>query len=319
MADASAADGLDPRAARLLQMLDAGGVAAAPPQSLQERRESLRALADLAADPPPPGVGCEALTCPAPDGGALQVRRYTPGSAVPGPALLYLHGGGWVGGDLDTHAGVCGALALAGGCSVFALHYRRPPEHPLPGPIEDALSALDWLRSEAGPLGIDGARLGLAGDSAGANLAAAAAQDPRAAPLALLLLLCPILDLPRASGSRARFAQGFFLSAARLTADMQDYLQGAPPDDPRASPLLAPGPPRAPVTLIHAAACDPFRDEAVDYAARLRAAGVRTELTIHPGMIHYFYALPRAIPYARAALAVIGAQVKAELGAGQHP
>ena len=316
MAEGSAADDLDPRAARLLHMLDAGGTAGAGLQSPHDRRESLRALADVAADPPPPQVRCEALICPASNGGSLQVRRYTSADAVAGAAMLYLHGGGWVAGDLDTHAGVCGALALASGCSVFALHYRRPPEHPFPGPLEDALDALDWLHREAGPLGIDSGRLILAGDSAGANLAAAAAQDGRAPRLALLLLLCPILDLPRDSGSRARFGQGFFLSAARLAGDAGDYLQGARLDDPRVSPLLALAPPRAAVALIHAAACDPFRDEAVDYAARLRDAGLRTEVTIHPGMIHYFYALPRAIPYARAALAAIGAQVKAELRRG---
>jgi acetyl esterase/lipase len=214
-----------------------------------------------------------------------------------------------VAGDLQTHASVCAALALAGGCDVFALHYRRPPESRFPGPIEDVLDALDHLRRGAESLGLDAARLGLGGDSAGANLAAAASHDPRAGALALRLLICPILDLPRAAGSRTTFGQGYFLSRNRLDADARDYLQGISPEDIRASPLRSPSLGRAAVTLVHAAAYDPFRDEALDYAARLQAEGATVALTVHPGMIHYFYAMPKAIPYARRALAMIGAQV----------
>ncbi len=291
-------------------MLAAGDLDGAAIPSVAERRQSLRDLAELAGDPIPPSLACEDLACPLPGGETLAMRRYTPRGAIngPGPALLYLHGGGWVAGDLDTHAGVCAALAQAADCSVFALHYRRPPEHPFPGPMHDALHALAWLRKRAGSLGVDADRIGLAGDSAGGNLAAAAALDPRAAGLALLLLICPILDLPRTDGSRAAFARGHFLSADRLAADIEDHLRGADPADPRASPLRAPDLARLPPTLIHAAECDPFRDEALALADRLQAVGVPASATLHPGMIHYFYALPRAIPRARAALAEMGAQ-----------
>ena len=286
-------------------MLAAGEAAGRTPETPEERRRSLRALAELAADPAPPEVACEPLCCLAADGVSLPMRRYTPPDG--GGALLYLHGGGWVAGDLETHHGVCGALALSSGCSVFALDYRQPPEHPFPGPMEDALAALAWLRSEAPRLHLDPNRIGLAGDSAGGGLAAAAAADERASDLALLLLLCPILDLPRATGSRAVYGEGHFLSAGRLAADAADHLQDAPPDDPRASPLLGP-PPLARRILVHAAACDPFRDEALDYAERHSAWA-----TVHAGMIHYFYALPRTIPYARTAMVEIGAQVEAAL------
>ena len=303
---------LDPRAARLLQMLAAGEAAGGPSPSPAERRQSLRDLAALAGDPVPPGVACEDLRCPLPDGETLAVRRYTPQTCEgAAPAMLYLHGGGWVAGDLDTHAGVCAALAQAADCSVFALDYRRPPERPFPGPLEDAVDALAWLAREADHLGLDADRLALAGDSAGANLAAACLLHAGAPKVALQLLICPILDLSCATGSRERFARGFFLSADRLAADAEDYLQGADPCDPRASPLRAASLERAPATLIHAAACDPFRDEALVYALRLQAAGVQASATTHPGMIHYFYALPRAIPYAREALAEMGGQVKA--------
>jgi acetyl esterase/lipase len=306
---------LDPRAARLLHMLGASEVTGAPQPSVHERRESLRALADLAGDARVPDVRVEALTCPAADGAALGLRRHTPARVEEGPhpAMLYLHGGGWVAGDLDTHAGVCGALAASSDCSVFALDYRRPPERPFPGPIHDAVDALAWLTREADRLGIDADRLVLAGDSAGANLAAACLLDGRTPKVALQLLICPILDLPRESGSRERFGRGFFLSAERLAADAEDYLQGADPRGPQASPFAAPSLSHLPPTLIHAAASDPFRDEALAYAQRLETAGVPARVTVHPGMIHYFYALPRAIPYARAALAEIGAQVRAQM------
>ncbi|WP_217433855.1 alpha/beta hydrolase [Caulobacter sp. S45] len=310
---------LDPRAARLLHMLEAGDAATTSRPSPLERRESLRGLADLAADPPPPGVTCEGLSCPAADGVRLDLRRYTPeidpegAGSGPRPAMLYLHGGGWVAGDLETHAGVCGALAASSDCVVFALAYRRPPEHPFPGPIRDALDALAWLAREASRLGIDARRLVLAGDSAGANLAAACLVEERASPVALLLLICPILDLPLTTGSRERFGHGFFLDHGRLAADAEDYLQGADPADPQVSPLRARSLTHLPPTLIHAATCDPFRDEALAYAGRLEAAGVPVRVTVHPGMIHYFYALPRAIPFARSALAEIGTQVRSSL------
>ena len=315
MQDVAAESALDPQAARLLHMLAAGEVAGAAPQSPAERRQSLRDLAELAGDPVPPGVMCETLACRAADGADLPVRRYAPEpvDGEPQPAMLYLHGGGWVAGDLDTHAGVCGALAASSGCSVFALDYRRPPEHPFPGPIHDALDALAWLTREAEPLGIDAHRLVLAGDSAGSNLAAACLLDARAPRLALQLLICPILDLPRTTGSRERFGRGFFLSADRLAADAADYLQDADPTHPQVSPFRAPSLAHLPPTLIHAAACDPFRDEALDYAGRLEAAGVPVQVTVHPGMIHYFYAVPRAIQYARMALAGMGADVTATL------
>ena len=165
---------------------------------------------------------------------------------------------------------------------------------------------------EAAGLGIDTRRLVLAGDSAGANLAAACLVG-LALPVALQLLICPILDLPRTAGSREQFGRGFFLNADRLAADAEDYLQGADPADPRVSPLKAQRLSHLPPTVIHAAACDPFRDEALAYAQRLEAADVTVSATVHPGMIHYFYALPRAIPYARTALAEIGVQVRAHL------
>jgi acetyl esterase len=302
-------------AARLLAMRSAAaGGPHDPPPSAEARRGALLDLASFAADPPPDGVGRQTLTTPS----GRPVRRYSPPDAG-GAALLYLHGGGWVAGDLETHAGVCGALAAASGCSVFALDYRRPPEHPFPAAVTDAVEAMAWLRAQAQAFGLTPGRIGIAGDSAGANVAAGAcvqmAADGGAAP-ALQLLICPILDPLGEAGSRRAFREGYFIDAARLSQDLGDYLAGAGADDPRVATLRAPDLAGLPPTLIHAAEYDPFRDEALAYAERVRGAGVPARAAVHPGMIHYFYAMARAIPAARAILAEIGRELGAALGAG---
>jgi len=165
-------------------------------------------------------------------------------------------------------------------------------------------------------LGIDPNRLCIGGDSAGAGIAAAAALALGGRlPLAVQLLICPILDLAAESASRRTFAEGYFLDRATMAADLADYL-GEHTDlaDPRLSPLRAASLVAAPLALIHTASHDPFRDEAAAFSQALSEAGVATQITDHAGMIHYFYALPRAIPYAREAAQMIGAQLAAVLG-----
>jgi acetyl esterase len=138
--------------------------------------------------------------------------------------------------------------------------------------------------------------------------------DAREAGPALLLLLCPILDVASRLPSRQAFGRGYFLDAAQMAQDLADYLPDpALAADPRVSPLLSRDLAGFPPTLVHVAECDPFRDEGLAYAMRLQAAGVAAAAHAHAGMIHYFYALPRAIPYARAALAQIGAAVREAL------
>lgn len=130
--------------------------------------------------------------------------------------------------------------------------------------------------------------------------------------------MCPILDVARESASRLAYAEGYFLDRATMAADLADYLPpGADPADPRLSPLLAPDLSALPPTLVHSAEFDPFRDEAEAFASRLALAGVPVRHTDHGGMIHYFYALPRAIPYALEAARAIGAQLAAALTANR--
>jgi acetyl esterase/lipase len=305
---------LDPTVERLLAMLAVGGQPGDGVRSPQLRRDALRRLAELGAGDPDPSVRAEDLRIGA--AGALGARLYTPpGSAE--RAIVYLHGGGWVAGDLETHDSLCRILARESAAKVLAVAYRQPPEHPFPAAVDDAVAAFSWARAQAHALGAYPARLALAGDSAGAGLAAAATallRDAQAPGPALLLLLCPILDVASELPSRRAFAEGYFLQPAQMAQDLADYLPDpALATDPRVSPLRQPNLAGFPPTHLHLAEFDPFRDEALAYAERLRAAGVPATAQAHAGMIHYFYALPRAIPYARNALAQIGAAVREAL------
>ncbi|MDR3511646.1 MAG: alpha/beta hydrolase [Caulobacteraceae bacterium] len=300
---------LDRGAQRLLRMLASAG--AAGPRTPEGRRRALQTLAELAEATPDGTVETRDFDIPGP-GGPIGMRLYSPGGrtgAGASPVILYLHGGGWVAGGLDTHDGVCRRLTLGSGAAVLAADYRLAPEHPFPAAYEDALAAARWIAAEGAAQGLDTARLVVAGDSAGGGLAAAVAQSPQAPPIALQALICPILNLAEDSVSRREFADGYFLDAAALAADLADYAGPAPDlGDPRLSPGLVPrlaGPP----ALIHTAAYDPFRDEGEAYARRLAEAGIAVRQTRHAGMIHYFYALPRPIPYAAEALAAIGAEI----------
>ena len=313
---------LDPRAARLLRMLAASDGSGADRLGAEDRRRDLQALAAGFGGEPPPAQ-TRNLTLPG-QGGDIPVRRYdAPASpsafpepgAPPGGAVAYLHGGGWVAGGLDTHDGVCRRLARASGAPVFAVDYRLAPEHPFPAGLDDAEAAVRGLLARAAALGFDPARLVLAGDSAGANLAAAVCGRLRdlSPPVRLLVLICPILDVAAKSPSRRAYGEGFFLRAEAMARDLQGYAGDVDLAGPELSPLRAALAGLPPVR-VHVAEYDPFRDEGVAYVHALRAAGVEARLTEHAGQIHYFYALPAALPRAEAALAEIGREVREALG-----
>lgn len=298
---------LDRGAQRLLRMLAAAGQGAGGSRTADERRGALENLAEMVEVAPDGALDARDLAI-----SDIGARLYTPEPASAG-LMVYFHGGGWVAGSLTTHDGVCRRLALAAGHKVLAVDYRLAPEHPFPAACDDALVAVRWAAEHADVLDFDPARLAVAGDSAGAGLAAMVAQSPGRPPLALQLLICPILDLSRESASRRDFAEGYFLDPATLAADLADYCAGRDLTDPRLSPLLAETLTDQPPTLIHTAEFDPFRDEGEAYAQRLADAGWDVRHTRHDGMIHYFYAMPRAIPHAETALAAIGAEIAARL------
>ncbi|HEY3812818.1 MAG TPA: alpha/beta hydrolase [Caulobacteraceae bacterium] len=309
---------LDRHAARFLAMFGAAGQGQAY-SGPQDRRRALEDLAKIADDDRCAVASVDDITVPG-GAGLLKARAYTPLGAEPSlmPGLVYFHGGGWVAGDLDTHDGVCRRLAAASGAKVIAIDYRRAPEHPFPAAIDDAWAAAVHIAVNARAFGIDPTRIGVAGDSAGAGLAAAVCQIASSGGpwFACQLLICPILDLAREAPSRLEYADGYFLDRASMEKDIAYYLgEGADVRDPRLSPLLAADLHGLPPAIIHTAEYDPFRDEGEAYAARLRDAGVTVRATRHDGMIHYFYAMPKTIPYAVKAAERTGAEVSDALAA----
>jgi acetyl esterase len=266
--------------------------------------------------------GIENRTLPRPGGQALAVRVYTPLDATVAhqallPGLVYFHGGGLVAGTVDTHDSVARSLSRSGACRVVSVDYRLAPEHPFPAALDDALAAVVHIAAHAADFGIDDARLGICGDSAGGTLAAATAQavarlgSPR---LALQVLICPILDYSRSTPSKRELARGYLVDQATLDHDLLYYAPpGTDPADPRISPLRALDVAGLPRTLIHTAEFDPLRDEGRDYFERLTRAHTEVSYTCHPGMIHLFYGLGAVIPYARTAFTQIGGEIRAAL------
>ena len=310
---------LDARAKRFLDTL----AAMSPPSALSftvgERRNALARLLSFCGPVPAVGAITE-FTLPGP-AGPLEVRPYTPAEAAPQeerlPGLIYFHGGGLVAGTLDTHDPICRFLSNASGCRILSMAYRLGPEHRFPAAVEDGCSATVWVAERAAELGIDRARLGIAGDSAGATLAAVVCQELHATGrlhLAFQFLLCPIMDFAAESESRRSFATGYLVDRDTLEHDLKHYLgPGADRADPRVSPLRAPDLQHLPPTAVHTAEFDPLRDEGQAYAARLREAGVQTIYRCHPGMIHLFYGMGGVIGYAGAAYGFMGADIRSLL------
>lgn len=247
-------------------------------------------------------VWSEEVLAPARDGTALPVRLHAarpPSPADPSPVLLFLHGGGYVVGSLDSHDAICRDLAHRSGWAVLSVGYRRAPEHKFPTALHDALDAVAWLAAHGAARGLDRQRLVLAGDSVGGSLAAIlavlAAREPARMPLVprLQILIYPVTDAAGDYPSRLEHGCGRILEAASLEWFYRHY-QTTPADrrDWRFSPLLAPDLRGVAPALLLLAAYDPLLDEGLAYGERLRAAGVPVEIEVRPGMVHDFLRMP---------------------------
>jgi acetyl esterase len=230
--------------------------------------------------------------------GKIPVRTYLPVAGQCLPVLVYFHGGGFNGGDLDTHDIMLRALANRVKCVIVSVDYRLAPEHPYPAAVEDTWAALEWVGGHANKIGADPQRVAVGGDSAGGCLAALAAQRARQAGMTPMvqILIYPAMDLSMASDSWKEFANDHPLTFNQTLAWMKAYL---PPEvernDPRVSPLFAADVSRVAPALIVTAECDPLRDEGEAYAVRLQAANVPVEYVCYPGMIHGFASLAGVI------------------------
>jgi acetyl esterase len=226
-------------------------------------------------------------------GGKLRLRIYTPAEQRNLPVLLFLHGGGWTVGNLDTHDPQCRRFANRAGCIVVAVDYRLAPEHRFPAAVEDIESAADWLARNAQAIGADPLRVAVAGDSSGGTLAASLAQMLRSRAdikLCLQILIYPGTDLRMTSPSYTRLGQGYFLTAPKMAWFIGNYVRTpADAEDPRASPLLAGDFANLPPALLLTAGLDPLLDEGVAYAERMRAAGGTVEHVNYEGWPHGFF------------------------------
>lgn len=226
-------------------------------------------------------------------GGPLPLRFYTPrGLKGPAPALVYLHGGGWIYGDLESHDALCRFLAEEAQVRVIAVDYRLAPEAPFPAGFDDCLAAWTWITEHAQGLGVDASRIAIGGDSAGGNLAAIVAQhavgDAEVAAPAFQLLIYPATDFLSVSESRMTYADGFFLTKAFMDLAEENYLVGNEDKaEKRLSPLHQDPTGVAPAYVV-TAGFDPLLDEGKAYADKMVAAGVPVEYVCEEGLIHGF-------------------------------
>ena len=241
--------------------------------------------------------------------GGVCARAYRPAGAVePVGAIVWLHGGGWVMGDLDGFDHVCRALANAAGHVVISVDYRLAPEHPFPAARDDALAAVAWaLDHGAEQLGYDAARVIVGGDSAGGNLAAVAARH-HADALAGLLLVYPATDAAMATKSYQEKAGSEFggLTPDSMASCFDAYLGDADRTDPDVSPLLG-DLTGLPPTLVAVAANDVLREDGLLYAKALRSAGVDVATLRFEDMVHGFLRWGGMVDRARELIGTMGA------------
>ena len=244
------------------------------------------------------------LQLPARDGAMLPLRVYhrelPTDDALP-PVLLYFHGGGFTIGSIATHDSLCRQLCALSGACVASLDYRLAPEHQFPTAVQDAEDAMRWLHANAASIGADPRRIAVGGDSAGGTLAAVCAILARDAglPLALQLLFYPGCAAHQDAASHRRYAHGLVLEASTIDWFFGLYLRTpADRDDWRFAPLEAPDVEGVAPAWIGLAEFDPLVDEGVQYADKLRAAGVGVALEIYRGVTHEFIKMGRALPQA---------------------
>ncbi|WP_438019993.1 alpha/beta hydrolase [Sorangium sp. So ce315] len=280
---------LDPKSKALMDMLAGPPIFSVP---VSEARAAANQLA--AAMPASEPVGrVEERVIPGPLGD-IAARIYWPAGAAAGalPILVYFHGGGWVLCNLDTHDGVCRSLTNLAGCITVAVDYRLAPEHRFPEPLRDCLAAVRWVADNAERLGGDPARIAVAGDSAGGNLAAAVAVASRqhgGPGLVHQVLFYPALDARCDMPSCRSLSEGYMLTAAEMRWYWDTYLvSDADRENPLACPLRAGDLGGLPAATVITAEYDPLRDEGEMYAARLQEAGVPVRLRRFDGVLHGF-------------------------------
>jgi acetyl esterase len=248
--------------------------------------------------------------------GPIPLRIYRPVSTLRRlPVLVYLHGGGWVLGNLQSVDSLCRALANASGHLLVSVDYRLAPEHPFPQGLNDAYAAVCWAAEHAASIGGNPEHLAVGGDSAGGNFSAVIAlraRDERGPRLAYQMLIYPATDFSMRSDSQRAFADGYLLTRANQAWFHRHYLDGyANLGDWRLSPAQAADFSGLPPAYVLTAQFDPLRDEGEDYAMLLIKAGVPVTAWRIPGQIHGFITMGRVLPAARVAIDALAHALRA--------
>jgi len=269
---------------------------------------------------PPPDLPLAEVTdskIPGP-AGPMAIRIYRAPLADNQPGMVYFHGGGFVIGSLNSHDGTCRRLCHNAGCTVISVDYRLAPEHRFPAAVDDSFAAALWVAENAKSLKIDPARIAVAGDSAGANLAAVVAliaRDNGGPKFVHQLLTYPVTDMACKSQSYITNGEGYFLTREMMGWFAKQYMPaGQDPEDPVLSPLYAKDLSGLPPATVITAEYDPLRDEGEDYARRLQAAGVPTQLRRYDGVIHGFFSMNGMIDQADDAHAFAAGELRKAFG-----
>ncbi len=269
-----------------------------PARAAPRMRKALRDATPFMDVKPPALERIEDLTVPG-AAGDIPARLYVPfGSVTPAPTCLFMHGGGYVVGDIETHDRLCQRLAAHGGVRVLAIDYRLAPEHAFPAATDDCQAVFDWLVSEAGleRIGADPARIAVAGDSAGGGLAAMLGQTRRAA-IKFQLLIYPLLQLVERRKPKPKVLEGHILANFTLDQVARAYLTDLDQaHDTRVSPLLENDLAGLPPAHIFAAELDPLLDEGQAYRDRLHAHGIPVGYTLGKALPHGYANLTAILP-----------------------
>jgi len=311
---------IHPQAQALLDLIAQRNLPPMQALSPVEARAYYRDRRTLTQPAAPPVAEVREMQCDGP-AGPIPLRLYKPlpragatlADAAALPVLVYFHGGGWTIGDLDTHDVLCRQLANAAHCAVVSVDYRMGPEHRFPAAALDCHTATRWVQRFAEPLGLDPARIAVGGDSAGGNLAAVVAilaRDGGDLPLAFQLLIYPATDMRAVHPSHATNGKGYLLERETIAYYHDHYIDDRMHDeDWRASPLLHPDLSGLPPSLLLTAGFDPLRDEGLDYADALAAAGNRNTYVCFEREIHGFITMGKVIDEANAAVALCAAEL----------
>jgi acetyl esterase len=256
-------------------------------------------------NPAPPShitlAAVDDTTIPGP-GGPLPLRFYRPNLDRGQPAIVFVHGGGFIQRGLDSHDALCRRLAAGTSSVVVAVDCRPAPEHPYPAAVDDTYATLLHIHREADALGLDPSRVALGGVSAGGTIAAGTAlwsRDAGGPRVALQILMTPLLQHREQTPSRQANRQGYGVTTAFVDWTSDQYAPGDLADEPYCAPLRADDLSCLPPAFIHTAELDPLRDDGTAYAQRLAEAGVPVEHRDAPGLFHGFESFPEVLPAAR--------------------